>query len=96
MRRLLASATILSAIGAAACAPPALADNAPVRPALAAGPSLSTTDAASPLKGPFYGKQTKVDIWGHVVVAPGQDTSHGGSTTQSLGVSPPGTSDGGA
>jgi hypothetical protein len=96
MRRLLASATILSALGAAACAPTDPANNARFSQALAAGPSLSTTDAASPLKDPFYGKHTVMDIWGHVVLAPGEDTSHGGSTTQSLGVSPPGASDGGA
>jgi hypothetical protein len=96
MRRLLASAAILSAIGAAACAPTDPANNARFSQALAAGPGLSTMDAASPVRDPFYDKQTKVDIRGHVVVAPGQDTSHGGSTTQSLGVSPPGTSDGGA
>jgi hypothetical protein len=33
---------------------------------------------------------TVTDIFGHRVPAPGMDTSQGGSTTQSLGVSPPG------
>lgn len=33
---------------------------------------------------------TMTDIWGNTVAAPGTDLSHGGSTTQSLGVAPPG------
>jgi hypothetical protein len=52
--------------------------------------------AANPYTDPYYGQHTMRDIWGHVVIAPGEDTSHGGSTTQSLGVTPPGSSDGGA
>jgi hypothetical protein len=66
-------------------------------PDLAASAMASTmTDAAGPLRDPYYGRHTTADVWGNVVPAPGEATRHGGSTTQSLGVLPPGSFDGGA
>jgi hypothetical protein len=88
MKPMLGSAGIILILGMTACGQTMSVD----RPELAKGPGVLTSDAAPQFFDPLYGKHTVTDIWGHVVPAPGEDTSHGGSTTRSLGVDPPGTS----
>lgn len=77
---------------AAACAPLTPDAGSPAAEAVTSGSTMSDAVVG---RDPYYGRHTTVDVWGHVVPAPGEDTSHGGSTTQSLGVLPPGAFDGG-
>lgn len=91
MTRLLLAAGL--ALSVAACAQTM---EAPA-PDLAASTMASTlVDVGGSWHDPYFGRHTAVDVWGHVVPAPGEDVRHGGSTTQSLGVLPPGSFDGGS
>jgi hypothetical protein len=94
MTRILAGMALLTILAVAACAP--LGPDPDINGStLAANPSSLATDATVG-SDPYYGRHTVRDVWGHTSVAPGEDTSHGGSTTRSLGVSPPGSWGGGA
>jgi hypothetical protein len=58
----------------------------------AAAPAVLAANAPQPVPAAGAPVQTMQDIWGDTAAVPGQDLSHGGSTTQSLGVGRPGTS----
>jgi hypothetical protein len=94
MERLLAGTATLLILVAAGCAPLRPGPDTQSR-AIAANPPLLATDAAMG-KDPYYGRHTVRDIWGRTSIAPGEETRHGGSTTRSLGISPPGSWNGGA
>jgi hypothetical protein len=81
------------ALSVAACAQ---IMEAPAPDVAASTMAATMTDAGGPMRDPYDGRHTTMDVWGHIVPAAGEDTRHGGSTTRSLGVLPPGSFDGGA
>jgi hypothetical protein len=94
MTRVLAGTALMTILAIAACAP--LTPDPDIQSSTVAANSRSLATDATLGNDPYYGRHTVRDVWGHTSIAPGEDTSHGGSTTRSLGVSAPGSWGGGA